>query len=155
MDPLNWKRALLLAILGVAAGFGAAMLVEATDAHPLFAPGLTILAAAAVAFWLRKCELLNCLVKAAVFTYGTFIGMSLLRANNNYLDHNYPNAPLFPSGLLHEGLNAVVLAVGIPYTFAVVLIIALPVWSLAQISRQRMLERDEHFWNFIDERTRR
>jgi len=66
MDPLNWKRTLLLAILGIVVGFGAAMLVEATDAHPLVAPALAIIGTAAVAFWLRKCELLNCLVEAAV-----------------------------------------------------------------------------------------
>jgi len=81
--------------------------------------------------------------------------MSFVRANNNYLERAFANGPLTPTGLLHGGLNAVVLAVGLPYTFAVVLIVALPVWSIAQISHRRMLERDENFWSFVDNETRR
>src|SRR5438270_7658708 len=40
LDPLNWKRLPVLAIAGVAVGFGGAWLVERTDWNPLVAPAL-------------------------------------------------------------------------------------------------------------------
>ena len=154
MDPLNWKRALLLGVIGLAAGFGAATLVEATDSHPLIAPLLCAVGAAAVAFTLRKCEVLNCLVEAAIYGYGTYLGMSFVRTGNNYLEHYIPSVPATPTVLLHQ-LNLVVLAVGLPYTFAMVFLVCLPVWALAQIAKPKPLERDERFWEFVDDQTRR
>jgi hypothetical protein len=154
MDPLNWKRALALGIIGVAIGFGAAALVEATDWHPLVAPLLCAAGAAAVAFALRKCEVLNCLVESAIFTYGTFLGLSFVRTGHNYLERYFPSMPQTPTALLHE-LNLVVLWVGLPYTFAVVLLVCLPVWALAQMSKEAPTERDERFWQFLDDQTRR
>ncbi len=154
MDPLNWKRALLLAIIGIAVGFGSAKLVEATDWHPLVAPMLCAAAAAAIAFTLRKVEVLNCLVEAAIFSYATFLGISFVRTGHNYLEHYFPNKTVTPVHLLHD-VTLVVLAVGLPYTFAMVLLVCLPVWAIAQITRHGMLDRDEKFWDFVDEQTRR
>ena len=154
MDPLNWKRAFVLGLIGAALGFGAATLVEATDWHPLVAPLLCAGGAAIVAFTLRKCEILNCLVEAAIFVYGTFLGLSFVRTGHNYLEHYFPSVPLTPTTLLHE-INLVVLWVGLPYTFAVVLLVCLPVWALAQLSKQKLMERDERFWQFVDDQTRR
>lgn len=154
MDPLNWKRALLLAVIGVAVGFGAATLVETTDWHPLVAPLVCAVGMSVVAFTLRKCEVLNCLVEGAIYAYGTYLGMSFVRTGHNYLEHYFPSMPLTPTTLLHQ-LNLVVLAVGLPYTFAMVLIVCLPVWALAQLSKHTPIERDERFWEFVDDQTRR
>lgn len=154
MDPFNWKRALVLAVIGLALGYAAATLVERTDWHPLVAPLLCAAGAGLVALALRKCEILNCLVEAAIFAYGTFLGMSFVRTGHNYLEHYFPSMPLTPTTLLHQ-LNLVVLAVGLPYTFAVVLLVCMPAWALGQISKHALLERDERFWEFVDDQTRR
>jgi len=154
MDPLNWKRALALAVIGIAIGLGAARLVEVTDWHPLVAPLLCAAGAAIVAFALRKCEVLNALVEAAIFAYGTFLGMSFVRTGNNYLEHYFPSTPRTPAVLLHD-LNLVVLWVGLAYTFAVVLLVCLPVWSLAQLSKNKASERVDRFWKFVDDQNRR
>jgi hypothetical protein len=77
---------LLLVPLGIAIGYGAAQLVEATDWHPLIAPAISIAAVVAAAFAFRKSELMNFLFEAGVFAFSTYIGMGLVRAS---ITHNY------------------------------------------------------------------
>lgn len=153
MDPLNWKRLPLLAIAGIAIGFGAAWLVERTDWHPLVAPAISILAAGGLAAALRNAELLNFLLEDGLFVYCTYIGMSIIRAVGI---HNYIATHVgdLRTPQLLDGVNIVVLAAGIAYTLMVVFIVALPSWALAQRSSRRELKRDAEFWSFVEEQNR-
>lgn len=159
MERIQWTLLLLLVLVGVAIGFGAAELVEATDWHPLLAPAISLAAVVAVAFALRKHELMNFLFEAAVFAYATYIGIGLVRASttHNYLAAKLGNWDLMhygPKGLL-DGLNPVVIAAGIPYAFFAALLFALPAWAFAQYLCDRQLHRDERFWEFVREQNRR
>lgn len=159
MDRILWRRLLLLAPLGVAIGYGAAQLVEATDWHPLLAPSISLAAVVAIAFALRKSELMNFLFEAAVFAYSTYIGMGLVRASvtHNYLAAKLGNWDMMhygPKGLL-DGLNPVVMAAGVPYAFFAALLFALPAWAFAQYLCDRELRRDDRFWEFVKEQNSR
>jgi hypothetical protein len=159
VDRVEWKRLLLLVPLGVAIGYGAAELVEATDWHPLVAPAISFATVIALAFALRKNELMNFLFEAGAFAYSTYIGLGLVRASitNNYLAAKLGNWDLMhygPKALL-DGLNPIVIAAGIPYAFFAVLLFALPAWALAQYLCDRTLQRDERFWEFVKEQNRR
>jgi hypothetical protein len=159
MERISWKLLALLVPLGIAIGFGAAELVEATDWHPLVAPAISIAAVAATAFALRKRELMNFLFEAAVFAYSTYIGIGLVRAS---ITHNYLAAKLGDWDMMHygpkallDGLNPVVIAAGIPYAFFAVLIFGLPAWAFAQYLYNRTLQRNDRFWEFVKEQNRR
>lgn len=158
MERILWKRLALLIPLGIAIGFGAADLVEATDWHPLVAPAISFAAVVAAAFALRRSELLNFLVEAAAFAYSTYVGIGLVRASST---HNFLAAKIGgwdmmhygPKGLL-DGLNPVVIAAGVPYAFFAVLIFGLPAWAFAQYLCDRQLRRGERFWEFVKEQNR-
>lgn len=152
-------RLLLLVPLGVAIGYGAAQLVEATDWHPLVAPAVSMAAVAALAFALRKNELMNFLFEAGVFAYATYIGMGLVRASitHNYLAAKFGNWDMMhygPKALL-DGLNPIVIAAGIPYAFFAVLIFGLPAWAYAQYMWTRKINRDDRFWEFVRDQNQR
>lgn len=152
MDPLNWKRLPLLAVAGIAIGFGAAWLVERTDWHPLVAPALATLAAGGLAVALRRLELLNFLIEDGVFSYCTFVGVALVRTSgHNYVADKFAFVP--GSGLL-SSFNVVVAAVGIPFALGVVFIVALPVWAFAQRTRHQETADEERFWSFVKEQNR-
>ena len=159
MDRILWKRLLLLVPLGVAIGYGAAELVEATDWHPLVTPAISLAAVAVVAFALRKNELMNFLFEAGVFAYSTYIGMGLVRASitHNYLAAKFGdwNSMHYGSRALLDGLNPIVIAAGIPYAFFAALIFGLPAWAYAQYLWNRKVQRDERFWEFVKELNRR
>ena len=150
---------LLLVPLGVAIGFGAAELVEATDWHPLVAPAISLAAVVAVAFALRNNELINFLFEAGIFAYSTYIGMGLVRAS---ITHNYLAAKLGDWDMMHygtrallDGLNPVVIVAGIPYAFFAALIFGLPAWAYAQYLWNRKVQPHDRFWEFVREQNRR
>jgi hypothetical protein len=158
MDRISWKRLALFVPLGIAIGFGAAELVEATDWHPLVAPAISLAAVVGLAFALRKNELMNFLFEAGVFAYSTYIGMGLVRAS---ITHNYLAAKLGDWDLMHygpkgllDGLNPVVMVAGIPYAFFAALLFALPAWAFAQYLCDRQLRRDDRFWEFVKDQNR-
>jgi len=159
MDRIEWKRLALLVPIGIAIGFGAAQLVEATDWNPLVAPALSMAAVVVTAFALRKSELMNFLFEDAVFAYFTYFGLGLVRASitHNYLAAKFGNWDFNhygPKGLL-DGLNPVVIVAGIPYAFFAALIFGLPAWALAQHLCDRKLREDDRFWEFVREQNRR
>ena len=143
-------RAVFLGATGVAVGFGAATLVERTGWNPLIAPLITILGAGILAFGLRNCELLSFLIEDGLFVYCAYVGMSIVRAvgGHNYLAAQYGYVLHWGSPQLLDGVNIVVLAVGLAYAFGITLIVALPLWALAQRAPQK-LPRDEKFWEFV------
>lgn len=151
-DSLSLTRLVVLGAIGVAVGFGAATLVEQTGWNPLIAPLITIVGAGVVAFALRDSELLSFLIEGGFFVYCAYIGMSIVRAvgGHNYLAAQYGSVLHYGSPQLLDGINIVVLAVGLAYAFGITLVVALPVWSLMQRAPDK-LPRDEKFWEFIDQ----
>ena len=156
MDPLNWKRLLALAAGGVAVGYGAAQIVDATDWHPLVAPLIIIIAVAAIGFSLRRCEFLNFLIEDGAFAYCAYVGMSLVRASgHNFLATQLPfhyAFGLYDGTAFLGGFNIVVALVGLPYAFMMVLLFGVPAWALGQYTRKS--ESDERFWDFVRQQNR-
>ena len=159
MERISWKLLLLLVPAGVAVGYGAAEFVEATNWHPLVAPAISLAAVVAVAFMLRKSELMNFLFEAAAFAYCTYVGLGLVRASitNNYFaaKAGYWDMMHYGPRALLDGLNPIVIAAGIPYAFFAALLFALPAWAFAQYLCDRELRRDDRFWEFVNDQNRR
>lgn len=145
-------RFIVLGAIGVGVGFGAATLVERTGWNPLAAPLISILGAGGLAFVLRNSELLTFLIEDGFFVYCAYVGMSIVRAvgGHNYLAAQYGNVLHWGSPQLLDGVNIVVLAVGLAYTFGVTLIVALPLWAFAQPAPKK-LPRDRQFWEFVEQ----
>jgi hypothetical protein len=142
----------VLIVLGLSLGFVAARVVDALALDPLVA--LIACAAGAVIFAVmrRRQELPEFLAESAVFTYTAVLGLIVVRATPE--NHFFAGSMHRVAGWI-DGSNPLVLLAGVGLCAAMIALICVPAWALAQrLERRKTDERDQRFLDFISARAR-